>query len=67
MEHLADRLRMLVENSYIMHEGKRLLVTVSLGATLLRDDDTIESLIKRADGLLYTSKQAGRNRYSFSP
>jgi diguanylate cyclase (GGDEF)-like protein/PAS domain S-box-containing protein len=67
MEHLADRLRMLVENSYIMHEGNRLIVTVSIGATILRDDDTIESLLKRADSLLYKSKQAGRNRYSFGP
>jgi diguanylate cyclase (GGDEF)-like protein/PAS domain S-box-containing protein len=66
MEHLAERLRMLVENSYLLHEGKRLLVTVSVGATILRDDDTIDSLVKRADGLLYASKQAGRNRVTFS-
>ncbi|MGO8878685.1 MAG: diguanylate cyclase domain-containing protein [Desulfomonilaceae bacterium] len=40
----------------------KLHVTISVGATLGRDDDTIESLLKRADTLLYKSRSAGRNR-----
>jgi diguanylate cyclase (GGDEF)-like protein/PAS domain S-box-containing protein len=59
---LGDRLRMLIEHSYIMYEGKKLQVTVSLGATSVNDNDTLEILIKRADTLLYESKRKGRNR-----
>jgi len=39
----------------------RLQVTISLGATLVRNDDTMESMVKRADTLMYRSKAAGRN------
>jgi diguanylate cyclase (GGDEF)-like protein len=59
---LGDRLRVLIENSYIIHGDQKLQVTVSLGATQVCEQDTIELLVKRADGLLYQSKQTGRNR-----
>lgn len=35
------------------------LVTVSVGASMLREDDTPETLLKRADNLAYASKTAG--------
>lgn len=38
-----------------------LAATISIGATLVKDNDTIDSLIKRADTLLYESKTSGRN------
>jgi diguanylate cyclase (GGDEF)-like protein/PAS domain S-box-containing protein len=62
METLGNRLRLLVENSYIMHGHEKLNVTISVGACLGQNDDTIESLLRRADSLLYESKKAGRNR-----
>ncbi|MBN1833361.1 MAG: GGDEF domain-containing protein [Deltaproteobacteria bacterium] len=62
LEQLGNRLRLLVEKSYIIHDNKKLYVTVSVGATVVNDNDTIDSLIKRADTLLYQSKAAGRNR-----
>ncbi|MEA2027502.1 MAG: sensor domain-containing diguanylate cyclase, partial [Campylobacterota bacterium] len=37
-------------------------ITASFGATMLKEDDSIESLIKRVDRALYTSKHCGRNR-----
>jgi len=58
---LGNRLRLLIENSYIIHENEKLYVTISIGATLVKDNDTIDSLIKRADTLLYESKTSGRN------
>ncbi len=61
---LGERLRMLVESSYIVHEDKKISVTISIGATLFAEDDTMESLLKRADALLYKSKNAGRNHTS---
>lgn len=62
LENLGNRLRVLVENSYLPLEGDRLHVSISIGATLTRDDDSMDTLLKRADALLYESKTAGRNR-----
>lgn len=58
---LGNRMRLLIENSYIIHENQKLQVTISIGATLVEETDTIDKLIKRADTLLYESKAAGRN------
>jgi len=57
----ANRCRLLVERSNIPAVPS-LRVTISLGATIARRDDTVDSLIKRVDKLMYKSKQAGRNR-----
>lgn len=59
---IADRIRTLVATSYIIHENQPLNVTISIGATMVEANDTIDSIIKRADTLLYKSKQSGRNR-----
>jgi diguanylate cyclase (GGDEF)-like protein len=61
LEDLGNRLRLLVESSYIRLEGDELHVTISMGATMVQDGDTMETLLKRADTLLYASKRAGRN------
>ncbi len=61
LELIGNRLRSLIKSSYIIHEERKLFVTVSIGATLIRDNDTIDSLLKRADTIMYKSKAAGRN------
>jgi len=61
LEQVGNRLRSLIENSYVIHEDQMLNVTISIGATLATDSDTIDSLLKRADTFLYKSKAAGRN------
>ncbi len=61
LELLGNRIRRLVENSYIIHNGEKLNATISIGAAVVREDDDIDSLLKRADSLLYKSKDAGRN------
>ena len=58
----AERIRSLVEKSQIRENGIKLQVTVSIGGTLATNDDTTESILKRADKLLYQSKENGRNR-----
>ena len=63
----AEKLRMLIENSFLRIEHKNVAVTVSGGGTLIHTDDTTEALFKRVDQLLYESKHAGRNRLTFSP
>lgn len=62
LRHLGDRMRMLVSRSCIFHEGTKINITMSAGGTMLQDGDSVESLLRRADSLLYASKQAGRNR-----
>lgn len=59
---LANRLRLLVEKSYIHDPLGNLHVTISIGGTLAADTDTIKDILKRADTLLYKSKANGRNR-----
>lgn len=62
---IGNRVRLLVEHSYLAHADKKLSVNISLGATMARETDTIDSLTKRADTLLYESKRLGRNRLTF--
>ncbi|MFH0785962.1 MAG: diguanylate cyclase [Pseudomonadota bacterium] len=59
---IGNRVRILVEHSYLVHTDKKLSVNISLGATMAREIDSIDSLTKRADTLLYKSKKLGRNR-----
>ncbi len=58
----AERVRSLVENSGLRTEKAEISVTVSIGAAVPEPDDTVESLIARADERMYRSKAAGRNR-----
>ncbi len=53
---IADRLRRAVEAS----DGTQ--VTVSIGVACLQREDTLPSLLGRADEALYRAKAAGRNR-----
>ncbi len=41
-------------------------VTISIGLSKLNEDETIDSLLKRADEELYKAKNSGRNKISFS-
>jgi diguanylate cyclase (GGDEF)-like protein len=42
--------------------GVQIRVTASLGLAVLRPGETLEQLLHRADGAMYASKAAGRNR-----
>jgi len=62
LESLVNKIRMLVENSIIRADNTEINVTISIGATMVKPDDTLESIVKRADDLMYKSKVDGRNR-----
>lgn len=58
----AERVRMLVENSWIQKGDVQVGVTVSVGATMAAPTETADQLIDRADRFMYASKRNGRNR-----
>ncbi len=60
----AERLRILVAESYVMQGKEKLQVTVSVGATMAQEGDNSGSIIDRADRFLYKSKESGRNMVS---
>lgn len=62
LEKVAEKLRMTISQTKVEDKGLKLGVTVSIGSTLIRTDDTIQTLIDRADRLMYKSKSSGRNR-----
>jgi diguanylate cyclase (GGDEF)-like protein/PAS domain S-box-containing protein len=58
----ADMLRRLVGASALQAEGEQLSVTISIGGVVSGDAEEAGETIKRADVLLYRSKEAGRDR-----
>lgn len=61
LRSIADKLRALVERSCTRVNGRGLSVTLSIGATLVKKDDDLKTLVDRADGLMYEGKKNGRN------
>lgn len=62
LEAIAEKIRVLIENSVIReNNGSRYSITVSIGGTIINDNDDIETIIKRADENMYISKKNGRN------
>ncbi len=59
---IAQKLRVLIAHSELPLPNGKLRVTASFGATMMRAEDTLETLLERVDALLYQSKQTGRNR-----
>ncbi len=64
LETIAEKLRLLVSQAIVEIDHQPHSVTISIGGTLARSGDTLESLVHRADKLMYRSKRAGRNRVS---
>jgi len=59
----AERVRRAVEAAEFVHDGRRIPVTISIGAaTRLRSHADARMLVSDADKLLYCAKQEGRNR-----
>ncbi|PMY40333.1 GGDEF domain-containing protein [Pseudomonas sp. GW456-L14] len=59
---IAEKIRLLIEQQRYAYEGKNMRLTVSIGVTTLQADDTLHSLLSRADHAMYRAKQTGRNR-----
>lgn len=60
---LAERLRKAIAAIAIQTDcGNKFSVTTSIGVTGRLSNDTLETMINRADGLLYQAKHNGRNQ-----
>lgn len=57
---IADKLRKLVEKHRF--GAKQLRITISMGVTEVGPEDTLSSVLKRADDALYLSKSKGKNK-----
>ena len=59
----AERLRGKIAAAAIIHDGKAISVTASIGiAAMKASDDAADESLLRADGALYHAKDFGRNR-----
>ncbi|MGR9117416.1 MAG: GGDEF domain-containing protein [Gammaproteobacteria bacterium] len=59
---LAERIRQNIESHTLAYGLQTLKITVSLGISTLRSNDSIENFMMRADQALYKAKKNGRNR-----
>ncbi|MFC1479742.1 diguanylate cyclase [Planctomycetota bacterium] len=62
LQSISKRLRALVQGSSVSADDRKIQVTISVGGTLARGDDTIKSILGRIDSLLYNSKEHGKGR-----
>ena len=62
LQTVGERFKNFVHNSFITLDGKKVSVSVSIGATLTSVEDSMEDIIKRADSLMYSSKMKGGNQ-----
>lgn len=63
--HIAERLRLKVENTSIQTDSGPLCITVSIGVMSQPISDPIplvQKLVEGADEAMYLAKRAGRNR-----
>ncbi len=61
-QRIVERIRGVVADQTLETEDGPVSVTLSAGVTARAPEETIESLIRRADHALYEAKHAGRNR-----
>jgi diguanylate cyclase (GGDEF)-like protein len=61
-ERIGDRFRREMAETRFTCNGESFSVTLSIGVARLRESETQESWIERADRALYQAKGAGRNR-----
>ncbi|QYJ77748.1 sensor domain-containing diguanylate cyclase [Shewanella acanthi] len=64
---IAERLRHKVAATPIEHAGINVSITVSIGVAQFHIGDNAESLLKRADDMLYLAKVQGRNQVVYLP
>ncbi len=59
----AKRILKLISNNTFVYKQNTIRVTISMGGTKLRQDDSPSTLLERADKALYKAKNDGKNRF----
>ncbi|MCP5145085.1 MAG: GGDEF domain-containing protein [Gammaproteobacteria bacterium] len=59
---LVDQLRAAIQEMHFHYKGEPVGVTVSAGVAEFREGDTAATVFERADEVMYTAKEQGRNR-----
>ena len=59
---IAERIRSKISKTKFVYKNKSFQVTVSIGVTQLKNDDSITTFIERADNALYMAKSSGKNK-----
>lgn len=62
IQELAEKLRKAVEDAVFPEVGR---ITISLGVSTFKQEDSFIEFFKRVDGGLYAAKENGRNRVGF--
>lgn len=62
LEAVLERMRAWVASTWLDVGDQRLRATISIGAVLVYADEPLETVLGRADALLYRAKEDGRNR-----
>lgn len=62
VEKIAERIRSAIETHKYVFEGTHIPCTVSVGMSMAKGGDDMNSIIKRADEALYAAKDGGRNQ-----
>ncbi len=62
LKDMSERLRILLNNSFVPVDRKRINILASIGATIAGNQDTNETIIQRADALMYACKEKGGNQ-----
>lgn len=58
---IANRLQKTVNQAFIPYDSEKLHITMSIGITAVQEEDTMPSIISRADHYMYRAKNMGRN------
>lgn len=66
LHHYGETIRARVASRPCLHEGAGIQVTISIGAGIAVEADTVSSILTRADCALYEAKGQGRNRFSMA-
>lgn len=67
VEEIGSRIRRTIQDHQFVYEGTRLPVTISVGISMIHDDDKSWSdIFNRADAALYESKNSGRNKVTLN-
>lgn len=61
-QSITEKIRVLIENDYLLKDLNKTSVTASFGLTQLKEDDNLDIVISRADKAMYKAKALGKNR-----